>query len=328
MTRWVRAALLVLGFVILAGFVRSVDLAAIVLAVTGADAGRLALAVLLLIANVTVKAARWRIMAGMMSQRPLSLPAAETAILAGVAAASLTPGRWLELAKPLLLRASHGVPMASSTAAVVVERLLDGAALIVLFAVSLVAVPAGRGSAFYPVIAAIALFLTAGAALLLLPHRLTSIAMWVTDRLPLPAPMRFRVASVAERFAGGLAVWRQSGKLGLLLAASVAAAFLEILRLTAVFAALGLRVGLVDAMLAFCAANLLGAATFIPGGIGITELSLAGIITLVTAIGPAATVAAAVLLDRALSYYLIVALGALILVVASRRTPVSVHDRR
>src|SRR6058998_584629 len=99
MTRWVRAALLVLGLVILAGFIRSVDLAAIVLAVTGADVGRLALAVLLLIANVTVKAARWRIMAGMMSQRPLSLPAAETAILAGVAAASLTPGRGLELAK-------------------------------------------------------------------------------------------------------------------------------------------------------------------------------------------------------------------------------------
>src|SRR3989442_8038425 len=169
MSTWLRVALLVLGLVILAGFVRSVDLAAIVLAVTGADARRLALAVLLLIANVTVKAARWRIMAGMMSQRPLSLPAAETAILAGVAAASLTPGRGLELAKPLLLRASHGVPMASSTAAVVVERLLDGAALIVLFAVSLVAVPAGRGSAFYPVIAAIALFLTAGGAPFLVP---------------------------------------------------------------------------------------------------------------------------------------------------------------
>src|SRR3989475_12090253 len=152
--------------------------------------------------------------------------------------------------------------------------------------------------------------------------------MWVTDRVPLRAPMRFRVASVAERFAGGLAVWRQSGKLGLLLAASVAAAFLEILRLTAVFAALGLRVGLVDAMLAFCAANLLGAATFIPGGIGITELSLAGIITLVAAIGPAATVGGVGVVDPGLSYYLIVALGALILVVASRRTPVSAHDRR
>src|SRR2546422_4658510 len=186
MTRWLRVALLVLGLVILAGFVRSVDLAAIVLAVTGVDAGGLALAVLLLIANVTVKAARWRIMAGMMSQRPLSLPAAETAILAGVAAASLTPGRGLELAKPLLLRASHGVPMASSTAAVVVERLLDGAALIVLFAVSLVAVPAGRGSAFYPVIAAIALFLAAGGPFFVAAPRLPPLAMWGTAPLHLP----------------------------------------------------------------------------------------------------------------------------------------------
>src|SRR2546428_12087159 len=106
MSTWLRVALLVLGFVILAGFIRSVDLAAIVLAVTGADAGWLALAVLLLIANVTVKAARWRIMAGMMSQRPLSLPAAETAILAGVAAASPTPRRGPGAAKTLLLRRS------------------------------------------------------------------------------------------------------------------------------------------------------------------------------------------------------------------------------
>src|SRR3989442_1017139 len=199
MSTWLRVALLVLGLVILAGFVRSVDLAAIVLAVTGADARRLALAVLLLIANVTVKAARWRIMAGMMSQRPLSLSAAETAILAGVAAASLTPGRGLELAKPLLLRASHGVPMASSTAAVVVERLLDGAALIVLFAVSLVAVPAGRGSAFYPVIAAIALFLTAGGALFLFSPPPALVAVWVVGRPPLSAPLPVPVASLAPR---------------------------------------------------------------------------------------------------------------------------------
>jgi len=328
MTRWVRAALLVLGLFILAGFVSSLDLAAIASAVARANAGRLALAVLWLAANVTLKAVRWRVMVGTMSERPLGLPAAGAAILAGVAAASLTPGRGLEMAKPLLLRGSHGVPMATSTAAVVVERLLDGAALIVLFAVSLVLVPAARESIFYPVIAAVALFFAVGAALLLLPHRLAAVATWVISRLPVTAPVRMRAVSIAARFAGGLANWRQNGKLGLLLGMSVAAAFLEVLRLTAVFAALGLRVGLADAMLAFCAANLLGAATLIPGGIGITEVSLAGIITLVTAIGPAATVAAAVLLDRALSYYLIVALGALILVVASRRMPVSVRDRR
>ncbi len=323
-----RVALLGLGLIVLAGFVASLDLAAIVSAVAGASAGRLALAALLLVANVTVKAARWRAMAGVMSQRPLSLSAAEAAILAGVAAASLTPGRGVELAKPLLLRSSHDVPMATSTAAVIVERLMDGAALIVLFAVSLVVVPAGRAPALYPVIAAVVFFLAAGAVLLLLPHRLTSIAPWVTGRLSLPTRVQARVASIAERFAGGLAVWRRSRKLGLLLALSVTAAFFEVIRLTTVFSALRLRVSIPDAMLAFCAANLLGTVSFIPGGIGITELSLAGIIAVVTPIGRPPAVAAAVLVDRALSYYLIVALGALILVVASRRMPVSVHDRR
>ena len=328
MSTWVRAALLVLGLFILAGFVVSLDLAANVSAVSGADAGWLALALALLVANVLVKALRWRVMAATMSQRPLSLPAASAAILAGVAAASLTPGRGVELAKPLLLRSSHGVPMTASTAAVVVERLLDGAALIILFAVSLLVVPAGRGSAFYPVIAAIGLFLAAGAALLLLPHRLTSLATWVTDRLPFPARVRSRVASIAERFAGGLAVWRRGGNFGLLLAMSVTAACVEVLRLTAVFAALRLHISVAAAMLAFCAANLLGAATFIPGGIGITEFSLAGIITLVTALGPRSAVAAAVLVDRVLSYYLVVALGSLILVAASRRTPSSGQEGR
>src|SRR2546428_3316899 len=190
MTRWVRAALLVLGLFILAGFVSSLDLAAIASAVARANAGRLALAVLWLAANVTLKAVRWRVMVGTMSERPLGLPAAGAAILAGVAAASLTPGRGLEMAKPLLLRGSHGVPMATSTAAVVVERLLDGAALIVLFAVSLVAVPAGRGSAFYPVIAAIALFLTAGGAPFLLPPPPALIAVWGAPLPPPPAPPR------------------------------------------------------------------------------------------------------------------------------------------
>src|SRR2546425_6276604 len=100
MSNWLRVALLVLGLVILAGFVRSVDLAAIVLAVTGADAGRLALAVLLLIANVTGKTARWRIMGGVKRPRSLRPPATGTANLCRGAGARPTPGPRPGLAKP------------------------------------------------------------------------------------------------------------------------------------------------------------------------------------------------------------------------------------
>lgn len=321
MNRALRFTLLGLGVAILAGFVARLNFSGIAAAAGRTDPVRLGLAALLLVANVGVKALRWQVMTGRMRDRPLGLPAAGAAILAGVAAASLTPGRTLELAKPLLLRASHGVPMASSTAAVVVERLLDGAALGVLFAASLVLVPAARGSAFYPVFASLALFLAAGAAILLLPHRLASAAAWAATHLPLPTGARSRIASVGVRFAGALAAWREGRMLGLLLVLSVAAAFLEVLRLTAVFAALRLQVGVPEAMLAFCAANLLAAITFIPGGIGITELSLTGIITFVSAAGSHTAVGAAVLVDRALSYYLVVGVGGLILLVASRRTP-------
>jgi len=118
MNRWIRLGLLALGVLILAGFVRSLDISAIVTALARADAARLSLAATLLAGNVTVKAFRWQVMAGRLSGRTLRFPAAAAAIAAGVAAASLTPAKGVELAKPLLLRASHGVPLATTAAAV------------------------------------------------------------------------------------------------------------------------------------------------------------------------------------------------------------------
>jgi uncharacterized protein (TIRG00374 family) len=321
MNRTLRFVLLGLGLLVLVGFVTRLDLTGSLSALRTADPARLALAVLLLAANVSTKALRWQVMARRLSDQPLRWPAAGAAILAGVAAASLAPGRTVELAKPLLLRSSHGVPMASSTAGVVVERLLDGAALAILFAGSLVFVPPARLSVFYPALAAIALFLVLGAVLLLLPHRLAAAATWVTTRLPLPAEARARTASIARRFATALATWRERKMLGGLLALSVLAALLEGVRLAIVCAAFGLGVGVPEALLAFSAANLLAAVTFIPGGIGVTEVSLTGLLALVAGVGPQGALGAAVLTDRTLSYYLVVALGGLVLIAAARRPP-------
>src|SRR2546427_8714511 len=92
MTRWVRAALLVLGLVILAGFVRSVDLAAIVLAVTGADAGRLALAVLLFIPQGAVQSRPPENKVRELGRRSRDLPAAGTAVSCAGPAPALVPG--------------------------------------------------------------------------------------------------------------------------------------------------------------------------------------------------------------------------------------------
>lgn len=328
MTATIRAVLLGLGLVLLARFLVRLDLAGTAAAIQAATPAPVALAVLLLAANVGTKALRWQIMARRLSEHPLRWTSAAAAILAGVAAASLTPARGVELAKPLLLRASHGVPMTASTAAVVVERLLDGAALVVLFVFSVFLVPAARLSVVRPVVIGIAVFLAVGLVVMMLPHQLARLATWASTRLPLPVLARSRIASVATRFAQALADWRAHKSLPRLLALSVLAAFLEVLRLTAVCAALGLRVGVPEAMLAFSAANLLAAVSFVPGGIGVTEISLAGLLVLAAGLPPQAAVGGAVLVDRTLSYYLIVALGAIVLISAANRSSLDAAPTR
>src|SRR5256886_16124960 len=112
-----RVALLGLGFVVLAGFVASLDLAAIVSAVSGADAGWLTLALALLVVNVMAKALRWRAMAATMGPPPPNLPAASSATPSSAAGGGLPPWPGGAVAKPLLFRRTPRVPSAASPTA-------------------------------------------------------------------------------------------------------------------------------------------------------------------------------------------------------------------
>jgi uncharacterized protein (TIRG00374 family) len=108
---------------------------------------------------------------------------------------------------------------------------------------------------------------------------------------------------------------------------SIGAAVLEAGRLAAVAGAVGVPISLGGAMLVFSAANLVAVATIIPGGIGVTELTMAAAAALVTGLSPGAPLAAAlVLLDRLLSYYLIVGIGAIILGASARGEEVLPSD--
>lgn len=319
MSRWLRLTFLLFGSAILAVFLSTTNFHELRGAVVRANRAALILALGLLAGNVVVKAVRWQVMAGRLSTSRLGLPAAGAAILAGVAAGSMTPARGIELAKPLLLRASHGVGLASSTAAVLVERLLDGASLVVLFGISLILLPTARGSQFHPALAAVGVFLLGAALMLAVPDRMTSILKKGLALFPLPIRIHKRLGTAADSFAQGIINWRQSRELWLLLALSVLAAALEAIRLSVVFAALGTNLALLEAMLTFSVANLVAVITLIPGGIGITELSMAGVAGFVTGgRSSRSLLTAAVLTDRVLSYYLVVALGGLVLLLQAR----------
>jgi len=321
MSRSVRALFLLGGIVLLAVLLRNIDLPAARDSVRAANPVWFALAVVLLAADVAVKAVRWRWMIVRVSGARLALRAAATAILAGVAAASFSPARTVDLAKPVLLKQRFNTPLATSVAAALIERAFDGVALIILFGLSLPLVGVG-GATFRPAAVAAGFLLVAGALALASPPTLRAAALGLIRRLPVSVELRNGSARVTEAFTGGLALWRRRANLWPLAGLSVLAAFTEAARTAAVFRAVGLPLGPGGAMLAFSTANIVAVAALIPGGIGITELSMAAVAGFVLRL-PAThhLIAGAVLLDRLLSYYLVVAVGALILVILGRPGP-------
>lgn len=321
MSPWIRLAFLAFGVAVLLLLIGRTDVRELQEAMHGADRGLLAGAFALLVGDIGLKAVRWRLMAGQLAQPALSLWQAGTAIVAGVAAASLSPARGVELAKPLLLRRSRGVALSTSTAAVIVERMLDGVGLIVLFGVSLMLLPAGRAAAFRPVFAAIGILVIGIGLVLAVPSRLSGAVTRVISSLPLPAPVRPRALNLIDAFFRGMLMWRGHGQLWIVVALSVAAAVVETFRLTLVCAALGAPITVAQAMFTFSLANLVAVLTLIPGGVGVTELSMAGIIRLIAAGTPPAALTAAVLIDRMLSYYLVVVVGSLVLLAVGAARP-------
>ncbi len=194
------------------------------------------------------------------------------------------------------------------------------------YAASVLALPLARGAQFHPVLLASGALIAAGVVGLAAPRIVGRMIRAAMQRLPFPRWLRDRVVRLADALTDSLALWREGRNLWPLLALSVLAALCEGGRLAAVFAATGPQLGLPGAMLTFSVANLVAILVFIPGGIGVAELSMAGVAGAVLGV-PATlpSVTAAVLLDRVLSYYLIVGIGALVLVAAGR--PAGIHRR-
>ena len=321
MSRWARGGFLAVGGVLLILLALRVDWDAVRRVISTARPAAFLTAAGFAAANVAVKGLRWRMLVRRLtgSGPPLSIGRAVQAVLAGVAAASVTPGRAFDLAKPLLLRRSHGTPLAAGVGAAMVERLWDGIALVVLFGISLLTLPLARDPRFRPVLIAAGLLLAGGLAILIAPRGIRLIGRVGLRLLAWMPGLRSLAQRAGSEFVDGVALSRGSSTLPALAAFSIGAAVLEAARLAAVASAVGVSMSLGAAMLVFSAANLVAVAALIPGGIGVTELTMAAAAALVTGLRPGApTAAAIVLLDRLLSYYLIVGIGAVVLAASAR----------
>ncbi len=210
---WHTIVVAVLTAALLWLFFRNVDVGELWGALSRAHLWLIGLAVLVTIQTYVLRAWRWQALLLPLGRARFRTAFRTTVI--GFAATFLLPGRVGEVLRPYLLARREGFKVPSTLATIVVERLLDLAAVLLLFACALpfLGIDVGRDVEWAGGIAAVAA--VAGLATLFVcaghPERLGRLAGWVTRWLP---P---RIAEVADHlvrtFAEGLAVMRQPGAL-------------------------------------------------------------------------------------------------------------------
>ena len=228
-------------------------------------------------------------------------------------------GRWLSL---LLL--AFGVAILAAFAATMNCRQIG----LALAHVDVPTLGLALAAAFVPsrmVLASRAVVVTIAAIVLLcivigaIPQHVSAWTAALLRRMPLPNGLRWRAHRLQEAFFASLLVLRRQHTLGMLVLLTAVIAALDVMRVTTVFRAMDVPLGAALVIFTYLGAAMLGMALLIPGGVGVTEVSMAGLIAfLAPGVVMKDLTRSTVLIDRFFSYYLLVLIGAGLLVAYHR----------
>ena len=196
--------------------------------------------------------------------------------LAGLSG-TITPAKLGEVLKCGLLKRSFGVPVRRSVPIVLAERVTDASGVVVL------AVAAGAGANRWPLLA----LALAGVAAIVLVVR---------------SPLLERFSRLGEAPEAARALLETPLLLGMT-ALSAVSWFFECLAAYVCVRGLRLDLSLVDTVVVFSLGSLAGALSFLPGGLGVAEGSMTGLIQVLGDVPRAAAVAATVLIRLATLWF-------------------------
>jgi uncharacterized membrane protein YbhN (UPF0104 family) len=207
---------------------------------------------------------------------------------------TITPAKLGELLKCALLHRSYGVPVRRSAPVVLAERVTDASGVVVL------ALVAGAGTRSWPLL--VAAFAAIGVVVAVVR-----------------SPLLERFAFFGEATTASRALLTTPLLVGMTLL-SAASWFCECLAAYVCVRGLRIDLSLPDTVVAFSLGSLAGAASFLPGGLGVAEASMTGLIR-VLADAPRAGAAAATVLIRLATLWFGVVLGLIGLAVEARIRP-------
>lgn len=227
---------------------------------------------------------------------------------------SITPGKLGEVVKSYFLKKRFNEPVSRTAPIVFADRLTDLMALVVLTSVGALGYAYGQK-----------LVWTVGLIILII----FTIVVWrpLGERV---LSFLGRLSIFGKRSAGLSEIYETSYSLlqprvtFVTLPISVVAWGLEGLGLYLIFLGFGLENGFLAALFVYAFSTVLGAVSFLPGGLGVAEGTITGLLKLLniqTGIAVLAT-----LLIRAATLWFAVAIGTVFLLAAERRYRVNVNE--
>ncbi len=304
---------LVFAVIVFAGLSVASDLRALGTSLSQFRASALGIGLSLVVGNYVLRFVRWQYYLRHLS---IVVPTGLSALvfLSGFLM-SVTPGKMGEVFKSVLLHEYRGVSIARTASIVIAERLMDLVALVFLVALSSVGFPHGGA-------------ITALGALLVLSIVLfatvRSLSLWCFDQMETIAPLKPFVSRIREAYEA-LYVLTRPGPfiVGSLLAlAGWALECLATYQIVQGFA--DTQTSAAGAAFSYATGTLAGALAMLPGGLGVAEISMTGLLRTVSAQITPATAAAATILVRLATLWFGVALGGVALVLlraVGRRQP-------
>lgn len=223
-------------------------------------------AVLLYLADLWMRALRWRALISPVAPLPLSSLFGILSI--GFLVNNVLPARLGEIARAVIVGRRHGVSRSATLATIVLERIFDGIVMLLFLGVATATAGGTVGSDWLAVLVPLTAAGFGGAALALILLALApTTTLGVAARLLAPFPARLREAAltVAAKFISGLGVLNDLKLAGTTLVLSVVVWLLEAGVYVMVGQAFGMNVTSVGYLLALAVANL---GTMIPSSPG------------------------------------------------------------
>jgi len=221
-------------------------------------------------------------------------------------ALTMTPGKLGEVLKSFLLKRKYGTPISYSASIVVTERLTDVIGMVILASAGLVLYPMGAG-ALAIVLIAIAVFVVVVQQRALATRLLDLFAR---------VPVAGRFVELARNLYESTYLMLRAKPLLIAIALSILAWFGECVSLFFILLGVGKTASLdllFQATFIYAAASLFGAVTFLPGGLGATEGSMALLLEQIVGTTREASVAAT-LIVRLCTLWFAVLLGVIALI--------------